>query len=151
MFLRHPVIVRTFEGDTVRGFVASSGADGKRQDGADTHCPPFSGETVFASTEGDGKLALQIDRAKVIYLMRDKEDTVEQVVRFFDTAPTPPTLWVRISFRDGEIMEGAIRNAFSSLCAPFLELQPLDHKADRQRIWIPRTSIAELQVITIRE
>lgn len=142
LLLRHSVIVRTFEGDIIRGFVGFGIAEGD---------PRFPGRELFAAAEGDGRLNTELDRAKTIYLMRDKEDTMEQVVRFFDAARTPSTLWVRISFCDGDVMEGAIQNSLDSFSAPFLELQPLDHKAARQRVWVPRAAITGLQVINVRE
>lgn len=146
--MRQPVIVRTFEGDSVRGYIASAS---DKQDEAESPCPPLTGHTIFAAAEGDEKAAVKMDRIKAIHLMRDREDGADQVVRFFDSAPAPSTLWVRVSFRDGELMEGAIQNTLPSISAPLLELQPLDHKADRQCVWIPRAAIAELQVITVRE
>lgn len=85
-----------------------------------------------------------------IHFGDEAEREILQAPRFFDAAPIPGSLWVRVSFVDGKVVEGMIANSWSSFHGDLLEVRLLDQQGEERRIQIPRTSIAELQVITTR-
>ena len=57
---------------------------------------------------------------------------------------------MKIAFADGEVLEGMIANAWSAFSGTMLEVYPLDHSSESNRVLIPRGSVAELQVIATR-
>ncbi|HEX5234135.1 MAG TPA: hypothetical protein VFW25_02265 [Silvibacterium sp.] len=70
--------------------------------------------------------------------------------RFFDSAPIPSFLWVRIALLDGEIVEGMTANSWSALSGALIQLQVPTQPPRQEHLLIPRSSIAELQIITTR-
>ncbi len=87
---------------------------------------------------------------KAIHFVKDLDIDQEESVRFFDSAAIPPYLWVRITFTDGEVIEGKIDNSLSLMNGPCLLLYPLDEEANQKCVCISRAAIASLQVITFR-
>jgi hypothetical protein len=107
-------------------------------------------QLYFESSDGALRELIDMDAVKAIYYGAEVESEAEAGPRFFDSAPIPSSLWVRTAFLDGEIVEGMIANEWSALNGALLELHVPSQELDRKQVLIPRTSIAELQVITTR-
>ena len=104
----------------------------------------------FESGHSGEPVVIEIDSVKAVYLGGNTESESHAGVRFFDSAPIPSSLWVRIVFVDGEVVEGMIANAWSAFSSPFLHLHLPGQAFGCKEVLIPRTSIVELQVITTR-
>ena|ERR1700739_251650 len=113
--------------------------------------PALSAER-FHCESGDEKDTdlIRFDAVKSIYLNVEHESEVETILRFFDSVPIPSFLWVRATIIDGEIVEGMTPNHWTTFSGPLLSLSLPDQRPDQLQALIPRTSIAELQVITTR-
>jgi hypothetical protein len=95
------------------------------------------------------RVALKMDLVKAIHI-GEGEPELHTSPRFFDSAPIPSSLWVRAAFFNGEIVEGMIANTWSAFNGPLVELRLSGEQFYQKQVLIPRTSIAELQVITTR-
>lgn len=104
----------------------------------------------FESTDDRYRGTIHLDAVKAIYIGAEDESELPTAPRFFDTAPIPASLWVRASLIDGEVVEGMIANAWFAFSGALLELRLPSEQYDQRQMLIPRTSIAELHVITIR-
>jgi hypothetical protein len=104
----------------------------------------------FESDGSDQRVVLEMESVKAIHVGAEGESEVQTGPRFFDCAPIPSSLWVRASFVDGEIVEGMIANTWAAFNGALLELHLSGEQFDQKQVLIPRTSIAELQVITTR-
>jgi hypothetical protein len=103
----------------------------------------------FESDDNCQRVVLKMDLVKAIHI-GEGEPELHTSPRFFDSAPIPSSLWVRVAFVNGEIVEGMIANTWSAFNGPLLELRLSGEQFDQKQVLIPRTSIAELQVITTR-
>lgn len=117
-------------------------------------------ETEEQSTGASSQIHFEPDnetRAEVIDLDSVKAISVgdtglelQNFPRFFDTAPIPSFLWVRATLTDGQIVEGMISNSWDVLNGALLELSLPSPDSEPRQVLIPRSSLAELQVITTR-
>ncbi len=67
----------------------------------------------------------------------------------FSGRPRQAGLWLRLRLRDGELLEGVAANDASLLDPDGLFLTPPDTRSNTQRIFLPRLSIAELEVVSV--
>ena len=67
----------------------------------------------------------------------------------FSGRPRQAGLWLRLRLRDGELLEGVAANDATLLDPDGLFLIPPDTRSNTQRIFLPRLSIAELEVVSV--
>ena len=103
----------------------------------------------FESDDNCQRVALKMDSVKAIHI-GEGEPELHTSPRFFDSAPVPSSLWVRVVFFNGDVVEGMIANTWSAFNGPLLEICLSGEQYYQKQVLIPRTSIAELQVITTR-
>lgn len=90
------------------------------------------------------------DEVKSVQFVRDFEpadSTTERKV--FSTRPKMDGLWVRVKFRDGEIMDGILANNLLQMESQGFTIVPPDPYSNNQRLFLPRTALAELQVLGV--
>ncbi len=69
--------------------------------------------------------------------------------RRFATRPRTAGLWLRMTLTDGEELEGLAANDRSLVDGTGLLLTPPDTRSNTQRIYVPRSSIQTLQVVSL--
>jgi hypothetical protein len=119
---------------------------------------PFSGFFHNGSVELlalDGKI-LQIEASslKWICYVRDfnsgEAANPERLLRKnFTGRPRTEGLVLRLHLTDGELIEGLAANDLSLIAGDGLFLTPPDIRSNTQRLWIPRSAIAEMEVLTV--
>jgi hypothetical protein len=145
-----PVAISSLSGPRYRGHLISLGFPADAM-GEQMFSPAPASEAVTLQPAGDSTPShFEWTSIKAIHFVKDLETDAEESVRFFDSAAIPPYLWVRVSFTDGEVIEGKIDNSVSLMNGPYLMLYPLDEAANQECVCIPRAAIANLQVITFR-
>jgi hypothetical protein len=147
--VRHQAVICMLDGAVWQGTVEAGDKD-------DDSVPVWSGMVsdddglIFESNDGEQRCSIELQLVKSIYFGTWVETELQSSPRFFDSAPIPSSLWVRIAFADGEIVEGMIANGWSSINGPLIELLIPGQQIDKRQILIPRSSIAEMRVITTR-
>jgi hypothetical protein len=128
------VIVRKMDRDSVQGYVA----------------PVFimDGKVELLNTAGKVVL-IELAEVKGVYFVRDFEGSEAFARKTFATRPRTEGLWVRVKFRDNEIMEGMMPNDLTQLSAEGFLLTPPDTRSNTQRIFVPRSALAELTVLAV--
>lgn len=93
----------------------------------------------------------QIVLAKVrsIYFVREFSDDFEPERKVFLSRPKLDGLWVRLRFTDNDTLEGVIPNDLLSLLDNGVQLTPPDLNSTSDRIFIPRTALAEVIVLGV--
>src|SRR5262249_50809341 len=93
----------------------------------------------------------QISLAKVrsIYFVRDFGDDFEPERKAFLSRPKLDGLWVRLRYTDNETLEGVVPNDLLSLIDNGLQITPPDLNSTTDRIFIPRTALAEVTVLGV--
>jgi hypothetical protein len=103
----------------------------------------------------DGKvLSLPVDGMKWICFVRDfnsgEPANPERLLRrTFSGRPRVEGLFVRLRLKDGEQIEGVAANDLSLAAGDGLFVTPPDTRSNTQRIWIPRSSLEELEVVAV--
>ena len=147
---RKKVIVRRFIGDILPGYLPNSG-----------FVRSFSSSRTVDLLDLSGRvLNLPLDDIKYICYVRDfnlgDATNPERLTRrTFLARPRSEGLWVRLTFRapDSDQLEGLapidIALLDDLIADTGLFLTPPDTRSNTQRIYVPRTSIIELQLIAV--
>jgi hypothetical protein len=69
--------------------------------------------------------------------------------RLFSTRPRMEGLWVRMTFRDGEVMDGLLPSNLLGLDACGFTVTPPDPASRGQRIFVPRAALREIVVLGV--
>jgi hypothetical protein len=129
------VIVRKIDRDTLNGYVASSQyvQDGKLE---------------VLNTAGN-VVSIDLREVKGVYFVREFSDSESLTRKTFTTRPRTEGLWVRLRFKDSEVLEGMMPNDLSLTTADGFLINPPDLRANTQRIFVPRTALESLTVLAV--
>ncbi|MDR3741308.1 MAG: hypothetical protein P4L40_19990 [Terracidiphilus sp.] len=83
------------------------------------------------------------------FVSGDQSNPERLLQRRFTVRPRAAGLWLRMTLSDGEEIEGLAANDRSLIDGPGLLLIPPDTRSNTQRIYIPRTSIQSLEVVSL--
>ena len=145
---RKKVIVRRFTGDTLPGYLPPA-----------AFVRDQSADPVIDLLDLSGRIVpLPLADIKTICFVRDfnLSDTAnpERLTRrTFLARPRSEGLWVRLTFRTGDLLEGLAPTDRSLLDAMAdddgLFLTPPDTRANTQRLYVPRAAVTELQLLAV--
>jgi len=93
-------------------------------------------------------VSIDLQDIKGIYFVREFVEP-ESLRKTFTTRPRTEGLWVRLRFRDNEVMEGMMPNYLTLMTADGYLINPPDTRSNTQRIFIPRTALAQLTVLAV--
>ena len=101
--------------------------------------------------EFEGRLVkVPLDQVKGVFFVRDFEGNAQRAERkVFHSRPRQSGLWVRMIFKDNETMEGLTPNDLLGLDPAGFYVTPPDMFSNNLRIFIPRSSLAEMQVLGV--
>jgi hypothetical protein len=99
------------------------------------------------SPEGNVLIAPYADIRTVSFVREfDPEEPIRQVFR---NRPKMAGLWVRLEYRDGEVMEGMLPNNLLQMEAHGFTLIPPDPYGNTQRVFVPRSALRSVQVLGV--
>ncbi len=129
------VIIRKFDRDTVNGYVAPDKfvVDGK------VEMLNIAGNVVN----------IELRDVKGIYFVRDFSEPDALNRKTFTTRPRTEGLWVRLRFKDNDVMEGMMPNDLTQFSPEGYLVNPPDTRSNTQRIFVPRTALTELTVLAV--
>src|SRR3954451_4771139 len=129
------VIVRKIDRDTVNGHVAPANfvRDGKLE---------------LLNTSGN-VVAIALGDIKCVFFVREFGDSDSLSRENFTKRPRSEGLWVRIKFKDGEILEGLMHNDLSLTTAEGFLINPPDLRSNVQKLFVPRGALESLTVIAV--
>jgi hypothetical protein len=91
---------------------------------------------------------LPYDEVKSVCFVKDFEAEAE-TRRIFMTRPKLEGLWVRMLFRDGEILDGILPNNLLSWDIAGFTVTPPEPDANNQRVFVPRPALKSIQVLGV--
>lgn len=98
----------------------------------------------------DGEhVEVPISRVRSIYFVREFTDDFEPERKAFLSRPKLDGLWVRLRFPDGETLEGVVPNDLLALLDNGLQITPPDLNSSTDRIFVPRSALAEVTVLGV--
>ena len=131
---RKKVIVRKLDRDTAAGYVGSEYiADGKLE---------------LLNTAGT-VVTIALSEIKGVYFVREFSEPESLTRKTFTSRPRTEGLWVRLHFRDNEIIEGLMPNDLVQEGTDGFSIIPPDTRSNTQRIFVPRSALAQMVVIAV--
>jgi Family of unknown function (DUF6982) len=131
---RKKVIVRKIDRDSVNGYVNASFIS--------------EGKLELLNTAGN-VVAIDLKDVKGVYFVREFGDSELLLRKTFTSRPRIEGLWVRLRFRDNETIEGMISNDLVQEGTEGFTIIPPDTRSNTQRIFVPRSALAEMTVIGV--
>jgi hypothetical protein len=132
---RKKVIVRKMDRDSVSGYVAPAQFVNE-------------GKLELLNTAGT-VVAIDLREIKGVYFVREFGDSESLTRKTFTTRPRSEGLWVRLRFKDNEVLEGLMpADLTQSTPEGFLINHP-DQRSNTQRIFVPRTALESLTVLAV--
>lgn len=92
---------------------------------------------------------LALDKVRAVYFVRDLAEDIDLDRKIFLSRPKLDGLWVRLRFRDGDTLEGVVPNDLLGLLDNGLHITPPDFNSNTDRIFVPRSALAELTVLGV--
>lgn len=141
---RKKVIVRRFSGDAIPGYLP--------------HVSIVHSNALDLLDLTGRILSLPLNDIKTICYVRDfnladTQNPERLTRRAFLARPRAEGLWVRVTFRTGDLLEGLAptdRTLLDGLIDDAgLFLTPPDTRSNTQRVYVPRAAIAELQLLAV--
>jgi hypothetical protein len=130
------VLLARFDREPVEGFVQASAG--------------FDGETIEVLTPQGTLLRIPVAETKAICFVRDFDGGgAWRQHRTFLTRPKMPGIWLRLLFRDGDSMEGMLPNNLILVEPTGFSIIPPDPTFQNQRLFVPRSSLREVQVLGV--
>ena len=128
------VIVRKMDRDSISGYVA----------------PAFlaDGKVEVLNTAGS-VVSVDLHEVKGVYFVRELGDSESIARKTFTSRPRTEGLWVRLRFRDNEVLEGMMPNDLLRDGNEGFSIIPPDSQSNTQRIFVPRSAVAEMTVLAV--
>lgn len=129
------VVVLLLDGTTIRGYL--NAATLGRTETIDLLTP-----------EGEHK-SMALADVKSVYFVREFLEPFAPQRKMFLSRPKLDGLWVRLRFRDDDVMEGIVSNDLLDLLDTGVQLTPPDLHGNSLRLFIPRTALEEMKVLGV--
>jgi hypothetical protein len=89
------------------------------------------------------------DEVRTVSFVREFEGADDSGRRVFLTRPKMEGLWVRLEFRDGEVLEGVMPNNLLQLEFYGFTVIPPDPYSNQQRVFVPKTALRAVEVLGV--
>jgi hypothetical protein len=129
------VIVRKLSRDTMSGYVSPTTFVSE-------------GRLELLNTAGN-LIFVDLSEIKCVYFVRDFNEPDNVSRKTFTTRPRTEGLWVRLKFRDNDVVEGIMANDLTQFPPQGYLLTPPDTRGNTQRIFVPRTALNQLTVLSV--
>ena len=142
---RKKTIARRFTNDWVAGYLSFDGFSPGS----------FIQNGALEMLALDGKvIPLALETIKWVCFVRDfnsgEPANPERLLRkTFAGRPRTEGLFLRAKLTDGDLIEGIAANDLSLVSGEGVFLTPPDIRSNTQRLWIPATSLTELEVVAV--
>lgn len=129
------VIVRKMDRDSVSGYVSPAQFMNE-------------GKVEVLNTSGT-VIAIDLKEIKGVYFVREFGDSESLTRKTFTTRPRSEGLWVRLRFKDSEVLEGLMPADLTQGMPEGFLIIPPDQRSNTQRIFVPRTALESLTVLAV--
>jgi hypothetical protein len=129
------VIVRKMDRDSVSGYVAPAAF-------------VREGKLELLNTSGT-VIGIDLHEIKGVYFVREFGEAESLTRKTFTSRPRSEGLWVRLRFKDSEVLEGLMSADLAQTMAEGFLVSPPDQRSNTQRIFVPRTALESLTVLAV--
>jgi len=106
-------------------------------------------DTIDLLTPDGEHQNIPLKEIKGIYFVREFTENFEPERKTFFSRPKLDGLWVRLKFRDNDVLEGIVANNLLELLDRGVQIIPPDLHGQCLRIFIPRAALAEMSVLGV--
>jgi hypothetical protein len=140
----HTIVIHLRNRSVIHGYYRSS--DPMLVSGAEPTALPA--QMTIEPADGSAPIAIRLEDAKAVFFVRSFAGSpTQQDVRFCDATTAHAYLWVRVTFTDGEVMEGRVSNGIDLLSQNSFRLFPVDELTNNRCLFVPKQSLRSFQVI----
>src|ERR1700727_3917502 len=129
------VIVRKMDRDSVSGYVSPERF-------------VHEGKLELLNTAGN-VVAMDLREIKGVYFVREFGDSESLTRKTFTSRPRTEGLWVRLRFKDSEVLEGILPNDLTQNPAEGFLMNPPDLRSNTQRVFVPREALTWVTVLAV--
>lgn len=129
------VVVRKMDRDTINGYVSPANF-------------VHEGKLELLNTAGN-VVAIDLRDIKAVYFVREFGDSESLTRKTFTTRPRTEGLWVRLKFKDNEVLEGMMPNELVQSSVEGFLVNPPDLRSNTQRIFVPRNALESVNVLAV--
>ena len=129
------VVVRKMDRDSANGYVAPANFIQE-------------GKLELLNTAGN-VVAIDLRDIKVVFFVREFGETEALGRKTFTTRPRTEGLWVRLKFKDNEVLEGMMPNDLVQTSTEGFLINPPDLRSNIQRMFVPRSALESLTVLAV--
>jgi hypothetical protein len=117
-----------------------------------SHAPQHSPESFrLRHLESDVVEEIAAKDVKAVFYVNSFEgDSNHKELNFHSRAPIVHGIWVRLQFRDGEVMEGIIYNSIRYLVDPGFFLLPTDPDSNNRLVYVRKSWLSDYRVLGMR-
>lgn len=108
-----------------------------------------STEMIDLLTLDGERKPIRLEDVKSVYFVREFDDPFEPDRKTFLSRPKLDGLWVRLRFRDEDVIEGIVANNLLELLDTGVHLTPPDLHGNALRMFIPRSALVEMKVLGV--
>jgi hypothetical protein len=106
-------------------------------------------ETIDLLTPDGEHRSLPTDEVKCVYFVREFGADFDLERKTFLSRPKLDGLWVRLRFRDEDVLEGIVANDLLGLLNSGVQLTPPDLHGNTLRVFVPRSALLEMKVLGV--
>ena len=128
------VVVRKMDRDSVSGYVSAQFVQ--------------DGKLELLNTSGT-VISMDLREIKGVYFVREFGDSESLTRKTFTSRPRSEGLWVRLRFKDNEILEGLMPADLTQNMPEGYLVNPPDLRSNTQRIFVPRLALASVEVLGV--
>lgn len=147
---RHKIVITSQDGSVTKGYFCSDlPADLNLLEGNSQF--EFHKLLELCVSESGAKFNADLSRTKAVFFVTSFEgDHEHRPMRFYTSGPELQSLWVEIVFRDGEVIEGCIRNSLHHLKDDGFFLHPSTPGSNNLLIYVNKDAIVSYRVLGVR-
>jgi hypothetical protein len=129
------VIVRKMDRDSVSGYVSPAQFVNE-------------GKVEVLNTAGTVVL-IDLKEIKGVYFVREFGEAESLTRKMFTSRPRAEGLWVRLRFKDSDMLEGLMPADLMQTMPEGYLVNPPDQRSNTQRIFVPRTALESVTVLAV--
>jgi len=129
-------VVRRLDHGLMKGFVDSTS---------------YLGPNGIRMLDREGRtLTIPLHEIKGVFFVRDFDGNPQRSERkLFQSRPRLAGLWVRVTFKDKEVLEGLLPSNLVELNPEGFLVTPADLYSNNLRVFVPRTALSEITVLGV--
>jgi hypothetical protein len=106
-------------------------------------------ETFDLLTQDGEHREISLSDVRSVYFVREFTNNYEPERKAFLSRPKLDGLWVRMKFRDNDVLEGVVPNDLLMMLDSGVHITPPDLHGDTLRMFIPRSALTEMKVLGV--